>query len=193
MTKEQLLKKFVESFTKFDALYIPGGWNDIESVPIEMRAGFDDSVAARPMWKPIVVRTQRSLLDEIYRTLPGRFPSLYEELLLSYRWIDIDLDDIITLYANPSIASLRPVLEEITKDAGLTKVLFPQGLIPFGHPPKPSYDPICFSTHELRDGDCPILRIEHESVLCRGRIGDVWPIAASFEALMCEIIDRAEK
>lgn len=39
-------------------------------------------------------------LDPLYAKLPARFPSLYEELILSYRWDEVFLPNF-TLIANP--------------------------------------------------------------------------------------------
>jgi len=52
-------------------------------------------------WRPIKVPPQVTALDPVYAKLPSRFPPLYEQLVLSYRWADVDLQRF-TLLANPT-------------------------------------------------------------------------------------------
>jgi len=50
-------------------------------------------------WSPIKLQTDAYALEPLYAKLPARFPRLYEQLLLSYRWAEVDLQSF-TLLAN---------------------------------------------------------------------------------------------
>jgi hypothetical protein len=189
-----LLQHFIASFNKLGDTTVFDRTRDAASIPPEMDAGADDSPWARRVWKPAAIRTDRSALDELYQKLPDRFPPLYEELVLSYRWFEADLHGYITLLANAPGPTLRPLMDEITADLALVEVLFARGLIPFGRASGGSYDPICFDTLRRRnDGDYPIVRVEHEAMLCDSRIGESWVVAGSFRTFLEKIVaDSAE-
>lgn len=50
-----------------------------------------------PLFDPpaVAVHGDTAGLEGIYAQLPGRFPKLYERLLLSYQWEDVDLSSIL--------------------------------------------------------------------------------------------------
>ena len=79
----------------------------------------------------------------------------------------------------------------ITADPILFEVLFSHGLIQFGRAAGGSYDPICFDARRRRtDGDMPIVRLEHEAILCNERLGDSWEVARSFRLLVESVIAK---
>jgi hypothetical protein len=84
----------------------------------------------------------------------------------------------------------RP-LQIATERSVLDELLFPLGLIPFGYA-SDNYDPLCFDTRR-RDGDgnCPVIRVEHEAVLRDLRLGESWEVAESFRSLMYAAIAAA--
>jgi hypothetical protein len=187
MNDEHLLKAFIDAFSKLgDTMLL-----DPTTLPPEMDAGFDDSPWALQRWRPAVVATDAALMQPLYEKLPGRFPPLYEKLILSYRWLEIDLGDVIRLLANPPGLTLSGLGAEIAADPVIVDVLFPLGFIPFGKA-SDSYDPICFDAKRAAaDGDCPIIRIEHEAVLCHSVIGERQQIADSFRGLVEKVVDLA--
>ena len=135
--------------------------------------------------------TPRGALSGLYQRLPARFPPLYEQLVLSYRWAEVDLD-LVTLLANPLGMDLSGLSEAIFRDPGLAEVLLPNGLLQFGKGGGGHYDPICFDIGARRkQGDTPVVRIDHEEILCNHRIKVTRLIAPTFRALMEAIIARA--
>ena len=186
MSDSELLAAFIHAFEKLNDLVAQ------ELIAPELEAGMDDSQWARPKWKPAAIRTDPLALDEIYRRLPGRFPPLYEQLVLSYRWIEVELDGIVTLLGNPPGPTLAGLEAAINADSALVEVLFPVGMIPFGKAPGGSYDPICFDTGRRRpDGDCAVVRVEHEAISCDARLGDSWEVASSFRFLAESVVAKA--
>jgi hypothetical protein len=56
-----------------------------------------------------------------------------------------------------------------------------------------SYDPVCFDYSSRRQGgDCKIVKIDHEEILCNNRIKVVAELAHSFRELMEQTIRTAE-
>jgi len=75
--------------------------------------------------------------------------------------------------------------ERIFRDKGLVEALFPAGFLQIGNPHETNYDPVCFDTKNRRDdGECPIVQIDHEWILCKSKIEIVEVIAPSFLELI---------
>jgi hypothetical protein len=137
--------------------------------------------------QPVGCSTLPSSLLLLYAVLPGSFPPLYEQLVLSYRWTQAELP-WYTLLANPAGADLDGLFKQIQADPGLSDVLIPSGYIQFGRGSGGSYDPVCFDTrHRHKDGDCRVVQIDHEQILCNGRIIEVSEVARSFR----EIVEKS--
>lgn len=100
-------------------------------------------------WQPRQVTTPRYALEALYGGLgfPGRgstrFPPLYESLVLSYRWVEVDLGSY-RLLPNESAEDLSPLLAALRADRHLYETLVPNGYIQFGRGSGGDYDPICF-------------------------------------------------
>jgi hypothetical protein len=74
------------------------------------------------------------------------------------------------------------------------EALIPAGLIQFGKGPDLDYDPVCFDIKTRKQGgDCRIVKIDHEEILCNNRIKVVAELAPSFYQLVLQTIDRARK
>lgn len=125
-------------------------------------------------------------LDRIYQELPARLPRLYERLLLTFMWDDVELPSLLLL-GNPGLDEL---LTSLLYDRYLAEALLPNGFIPFGRAPGGGYDPICFNTRG-RAGryDCQIVQADHEDILCHGRLRIREIVAPSFRALVQLMIE----
>ena len=82
-----LLGQFVATFGKLDDL---SSSPEIDPIAFELSISDFDEYGFK-QWHPIQYQTDRSHLDALYKELPARFPPLYEELVLSYRWAEVDL------------------------------------------------------------------------------------------------------
>jgi hypothetical protein len=134
--------------------------------------------------QPVHRQTSRDKLDSIYSKLRGRLPPLFEELLLTFRWAGVDLERFY-LFANPLGDDLSGFENEIFKDHGLSSVLIEGGFIQFGKAEEFSnYDPICFNTRKrLKDGDCLIVQLDHEEILCNFRLKEVTQVSSFFSRI----------
>jgi hypothetical protein len=180
-----LVDRFVASFEKLDEMLAdevcdPLAW--------QLAMGDPDRFGRRP-WRPIKVTTDPSLLEPIYSKLPARFPPLYERLVLSYRWAEVDLQSY-RLLANPPGPDLGALLQQMSKDRHLWKCLVEGGYIPFGKGPDVDYDPVCFDiSSRKKNRDYRVVKIDHEQILCYDRVRIVAELAPSFEQLMLRTIE----
>jgi hypothetical protein len=93
------------------------------------------------------------------------------------------------------VANLPPVpasLErEITSDAVLFRTLSTGEFVQFGRGPD-DYDPVCFDLRDRgADGDCRVVKFDHEDILIRERLTIVSELAPSFRRLVDDVIRRA--
>jgi len=159
----QLIVQFVECFPKFS----------------------EAGIFARP--------TNSALLAPIQSQLPAPFPPLFVQLLTRYRWTDVYLDKF-RLLSNPAGYGFDGFAAELFSNEEQVNVLLPNGFIPFarsvdGH----LYDPICFDTNRTEpDGDCPIVRLDHEAALIDNQIRPVEILAPSFRMFMVLTIAEIE-
>src|SRR5258708_2636651 len=108
-------------------------FQEIDPVAWELRVGQPDQFGMT-QWRPAKTKTDPELLGSLYASLPARFPPLYEQLVLSYRWAEVDLQSF-RLSANPPGPDLSRLLAEVEKDKGLRESLIPAGYIKFGKVP----------------------------------------------------------
>ncbi len=188
MDEEELLEKYVATFSRLDDMVV-----DIASFPAAATLVVDDDLSDFKYWKPLKIKTPPKQLEEIYAKLPTRFPKLFESLVLSYRWAEIDLGTY-TLLANLPGAHLNGLFEQISKDSGLWEALVPAGFLQFGKGPDLDYDPVCFDIQTRKQGgDCRIVKIDHEEILCNNRIKVVAELAPSFYHLVLQTIKLADE
>lgn len=146
-------------------------------------------------WQPVACQTDAKYLEPLYAALPGRFPPLYERLVLSYRWPTAELPKVQVetntwppspiLLPNPLGSGLDGLLAAIRADRGLWDELAPNGYVQFARAWGGSYDPVCFDTNRRQtDGDCPVVQIDHEGILCNYHIKVAAELASSFRELI---------
>ena len=157
--EESLVDRFIACFDKLgDEMVVLAG-----SVPSDWQlATGDRDEYGRRRWRPIRVNTELSLLDPIYSKLPARFPPIFERLVLSYRWAEIDLHSH-RLLANPPGPDLNGLLQQMSGSPAMWSCLLQAGYIQFGKGPDFNFDAICFDTRsQKKNRDCMIVRIDHE-------------------------------
>jgi hypothetical protein len=151
--------------------------------PPELNAGIDAEEWNTILWKPACIETPKSELVPIYDRLHTRFPPLYERLILTWRWLDVWMDNA-RLFSNPPEPSLNTFARQVFKDPVFEEYLIANGYILFG---LDDYDPLCFDTNRrLPDGDCIVVKFEHEAMLSHYRIGESWVLWHSCRAMMTE-------
>lgn len=189
ISDEGLIEKYVASFEKLDDM---AAVKEIFPIAWELAVGEADQYGEK-IWRPAKVVTDKSALEPIYAQLPGRFPWLYEKLVLSYRWANVDLS-LYTLLANPLGPDLSRLQDSLYMGPNhLCKALVPAGYVQFAKGPDVDFDPVCFDySSRGQGGECKIVKIDHEEILCNNRVKVVAELAHSFRELVEQTIKTAE-
>ena len=187
---EKLIAEFVAAFAILDDTTI---FSRQEAAPPELDAGRDESQWARQKWKPAKILTPRVELDQFLSTYGVRFPELYQNLLLSYRWREVCLGELARLFGNPPGPLAEGFFAAIVADPFHRNVLLPSGLVPFARAPD-NFDPICFDTSgRSARQDFPLIQIDHEALICRKQIlrrRELWPTFRSFAETVVATANR---
>ncbi len=123
-------------------------------------------------------------VEPLEQKLGHRFPIAYRSLITRYIFPGFEAGDIFFFGNTPEGTDYFELRKRIFCDPGLCKALLPGGFIQFGEPETVNYDPICFDMNRGSGGDCPIVQIDHEGILCAGQIDIVRHIAPSFRELL---------
>lgn len=119
-----------------------------------------------------------SWIDDFETKLPKRLPVSFYSLITRYSFNEFDYCGS-SFFANKSFEENLGVA--IFKDKFISEITLQNGFIQFARPVGGNYDPICFNTNISRSGcEFPIVRIDHESILCRNKIRIVETISDSF-------------
>jgi hypothetical protein len=188
MRKDNLIERFIASFNKLDEM---ADFPEINPLVRQFALGEPDTYG-RLLWKPLKVPTDSSQLEPLLAKLPARFLPLFQDLVLSYRWAEVDLGSF-RLIPNPPGPDLSGLLTEMTRDPAFWESLPSEGYIQFGRGPDIDYDPVCFDIRSrTKSKDYRIVKIDHEEILCNHRVKVVAELAPSFERLMLQTIERAK-
>jgi hypothetical protein len=127
----------------------------------------------------------RESLKTFYAHVTGPLPPLYELLILSYQWGEVDLETFRLLPSFPP--SLQSLVSAMTADTVMFRMLSSNRFAQFGRGPDVDYDPVCFDLNARgSDGDCAIVKLDHEDILIRERIRVVAEVADSFRQLVLQ-------
>ena len=198
MTDAALIEAFVAQFTSreplrlFRQFSLPEGVGPDDVAPLLVEPWHedeDDDIGRWATWRPVRVQTPPDALATLYATVRGRLPTLYEQLILTYQWAEVDLGQYRLLPNFPP--PLDGLVKVITNDSFMFDVLSPHNLVQFGQGPDVDYDPVCFDLHRRSaDGDCAIVKADHEEILNRERLRIVAVLAGSFRELVRDTIGR---
>jgi hypothetical protein len=190
MNAPQLLERFVESFHRLEWMDVSRNETFSGDIEALLVAPWDQWGGAE--WRPRRIETSAAAMDAFHRTVGGPLPPLYDELVRTYALSTVDLGTF-TLVADlpPVPASLE---REITSDAVLFRILSAGGFVQFGRGPDYDYDPVCFDLQSRdADGDCRIVKFDHEDILIRETLTIVSELATSFRSLVEDVIRRASE
>jgi len=123
--------------------------------------------------------------------LPKRLPVSYHSLISRYAFPMFDAAGIL-FFANTGDESFDELAVAIFNDRHIADVTHANGLIQFARPGDGSYDPICFDARRSANNrEYPIVRLNHENILCRDEIGPLTDIAGSFYRFVSDFVQRA--
>ncbi|MFN3149118.1 hypothetical protein [Bremerella sp.] len=178
-----LIRRFVETFTILDERVYTQ-----DDPPDELFVEeIDPSDWQVIRWRPVDWQTPPEALGAVRRG--SRLPVLYETLVTSYRWPEVNLGRF-RLLPNLPAGDLNPLAKAMFADPVLNATLLPAGYVRFAMAAD-SYDPLCFDRNHFAEGDCPIVCFEHESILMNDTIGKHHIVSATFREWIKVIIDSA--
>ena len=173
MTVDDLIDAFVE---KVNALAREPRWPD--DVPPSLRLGPPNKYGMYD-WK---IQKQDGIdwVEAVEAKLSAKLPPSFRSLVTRYVYPEFKAQGL-WFFANTSEQVADEWREWLFKDKALSGGLLREGYIQFARPDTGSYDPICFDTqHKTKDGECPIVWIDHEDILCKGKNCVYKEIAPSF-------------
>lgn len=125
-------------------------------------------------------------IDEFEAKLPKRLPLSFYSLITRYSFEAFDFNGLSFFPNNVADENLSIT---ILKDRLIAEVTLQNGFIQFARPADGSYDPICFDTNISRNRrEFPIVRIDHEAILCRNKIKIIETLYDSFLKFVLEKI-----
>ncbi len=187
--RNYLLEQFVGCWEKLDLFSLDESLDPLAS---QFSTGEKNEFGGQ-LWRPISQATDSSMLEPLYTKLPARFPPLYERLVLTYRWAEVDLGSY-RLFGNPLGPDLSGLLHEMLKNKFLSTFLLKNGYIPFGKGPDIDYDPVCFDLKSRKKNrEFSIIKLDHEEILCNERLKVVAELAPTFEQLVVNTINAANR
>lgn len=191
MNVDRLIDRFVETINRSER---EPKW--AEEIPADLRIDSSDIVLQSEERKVYDWQIQRA--DQVDRTaafeaqFAVRFPRSFRSLITRYRYPDLTVGPL-WLFANTGEDIPVEMSRSLVCDSHLTAPLLQNGYLPFARPESQGYDPICFDTRRRSSGEYPIVRIDHEAVLCYNRVRVVETIAPSFVQIVLDFLsDRAQ-
>jgi len=191
MTDDELLDAFVAAIGASNDCplfrqHLPEGVQpeDVASLLAEQWHEEDDEqISAWAEWRPLRIQTPPAALKAFYERVPGPLPPLYEQLILSCHWGEVDLGEFRLLPNFPP--PLDGLARAVQNDPFMFRVLSSHSLVQFGKGPDVDYDPVCFDLNQRSaDGDCAIIKADHEEILNHERLRVVGVLASSFRELV---------
>jgi hypothetical protein len=130
-------------------------------------------------------------VEPLQQRLPRRFPVSFGSLVTRYAFPAFDAGGI-TFFANTGDQLLDELAVAIFNDPNIAHVTHAAGFIQFARPESGSYDPICFDARRSANNrEYPIVRLNHEDILCRNEIGSPTNVAGSFYHFVSDFVRRA--
>jgi len=179
----ELLNDFVNCFVKLD----DSRYYADNPPPEQLSLGVNPDDWTEVRWAPASMATPAEFLSDL--PFWEGLPDLYQQLVLSFRWLEVDLK-IATLLENPPSCDLKPLAKRMNSDPVLQNTLSRNRLVPFARA-SCCYDPICFDLNRPSGKDCPIVRLNHESILMNDQVGEITAVADSFRDFVLAVIESA--
>jgi hypothetical protein len=179
MRDEELIDRFVEVLNQrgFESLAQDHVTEELRTTGVPDETGWYE-------WKIRPAASNPWVAELEQRMVPHRFPELYLSLISRYRFAEFEIGPIL-FFANTGQRVWRELSDRIAGDRHMSPVLLEQGLLQFGNPYEANYDPVCFATQRMKNGDAPVVQIDHEDILSRNHRGCVvQEIATSFRSFV---------
>jgi hypothetical protein len=130
---------------------------------------------------------------EVEAALPKGLPHSYQSFIQRYSFPSFDVRGV-TLFGNTGLGGDDELLSNVLPGKGtLQEVILPAGYIQIGRPDTGNFDAICFDTNvKANNREYPVVRIDHEQVLCNWRVKVVEQVWASFFSMVAEVLGQTK-
>jgi hypothetical protein len=119
-------------------------------------------------------------VEELETKLPGRLPPSYRSLVTRYLFPAFEVAPLILL-ANTGQTLYNEMSMAMTQDKVLAETLLKNGYAQFARLSSGDVDPVCFDfTRRAPDGECPIVRVDHRTILLRSTVQFREEVSPSF-------------
>lgn len=130
-------------------------------------------------------------VEALEAKLPKRFPVSFRSLVTRYTFPPFAAGGL-SFFSNTGVDSSEDLSAAIFNDRIIAGVALKAGYIQFARPESGSYDPVCFDARRaVSNREFPIVRLDHEEILCRDRIHVSERVADSFYRFAAGILGRA--
>ena len=130
-------------------------------------------------------------VETLEAELPRRFPASFRSLVTRYAFPAFDAGGL-SFFSNTGGDSRAELGVAIFRDDVIAGVTLGSGFIQFARPDDGSYDPVCFdATRAASNREFPLVRLDHEEILCRGGVRGLKVVAPSFYRFAASIAGRA--
>lgn len=132
---------------------------------------------------PIQLADNTAQLAQFDESLPKRLPPSFASLLSRYSFPAFDVLGLSFFGWKPDSNAF---VEQLSMPKGsLAELLLPNNYVQIARPDSGDFDAVCFDLNQKRQNrEYPIVRIDHEEILCNWRVrvtAELWP---SFIRLM---------
>lgn len=125
-------------------------------------------------------------IDSLEKRIGINFPKSFRSLLTRYSYPAFEVGKIM-LFANSGVDLFWEYEKNFFADKYLTNTLLENGFLYMGHPHFSNYNPICFNISKGIP-EPPIVNIDHEEILCKGKLRVIEQIEDSFPKYINSII-----
>lgn len=160
-----------------------------EDVPLLLREG----TAHFGLYYSWTIRRDERIhwIEALEKTLKRPLPSSYRSLVTRYIFPAFDLERL-TLLANTGRALYYEMSDILLHDRVLSKTLLKNGYAQFARLASGETDPVCFDFNRLApNGETPVVRIRHSSIVAHDRIEVMEDLAPSFSHLIEAYLQQA--
>jgi hypothetical protein len=130
-------------------------------------------------------------ITELEQRLPKRLPASFRSLVTRYAFPPLRVGEL-SLFGNMGTDDVDELNVAIFRDQAIAECTLGAGYIQFARPATGSYDPICFDARRsVTNREFPIVRLDHEEILCHERIRVLETLADSFYRFAADIVARS--
>ncbi|MGA8872725.1 MAG: SMI1/KNR4 family protein [Candidatus Acidiferrales bacterium] len=159
----------------------------LEEIPEQCRRSESD-LSEMFDWQ-IVRASDASWLPKLESELPIPLPPTLRSLVARYLFPSFEAGPL-TLYSVGCERNLYSTEFRVamTGDAIMWPFLLERGFLPFANPAGGSYDPVCFDFRDSsRKREPPVVRIDHEEILCYDRLKVLETVASGLDVILDEV------